>query len=132
MKQRIHLQAFEVVFAILALLGAFTLAGCADSPTKAAAGNPELQAQAIYAEYVIFEETVARIITDPAVPDSAKIGLKNLHAQANPIFEGVHAQWLLIQHLRASSPQDIPDAIIALNQLITQAEPLLRKLKEVR
>lgn len=115
MKHKLNL--FPVLLVML-------LSACSINPV-ATANNPELKAQALYAEYVIAEEGAARAMQDPAVPDQAKRAIQNTHRLTTPPVEAMEAQRKLIASLRITKPDDVPAALLALNDLITAAAPLV-------
>ncbi len=110
-------------FAFLAIL--VLLAGCAESPVKVA-GTPELKAQALYAEYVLSEEAAARLIQDARVPDNVKLAIQSGHRSVNPIVEEIERQRLAIEKLKVEKPEDVAAAILALNDLLLAAGPIVK------
>lgn len=116
-----HLKHYQTAFLALALS---LLAACAVNPVREAQG-PILKAQAIYAEYVIAEEAAAELMQSPQVPDNIKAGIQKVHKAATPAVEAMEAQRVNITKLRITSPEDVPAAVIALNELILAAQPLV-------
>lgn len=106
-----------------------TLAGCAGSPVREAK-DPELKAQAMFGEYVIAEEAVARVIQDPQVPDKVKAALQSGHGDVNPIVEEIERQRQTIARLRVEKPEDVAAAILALNDLILAAQPIVNSFNQ--
>lgn len=109
----------------MALLWAFALTACANDPVVAAK-DPELKAQAVYAEYVIAEEAAAKLMSSTLVPDNIKAGIKQAHAQINPLVEALSEQRELIAFLRINKPEDVAAALLALDQLVTKLGPLVK------
>lgn len=116
---------FGLAFAALLLCVLFlAVHGCATDPVRVAE-SPQARADALFAEFVIHERTVDRLIKDPAVPDSVKMRLKSLDARVAPIAEELDAQSSNITHLKFTKPEDIPAALDALNALLMRAAPLI-------
>jgi hypothetical protein len=114
-------------FAGLMIVAALVaLAGCGASPVVVAQGT-ELKAEALYAEFVLAEEAAARLIKDPNVPSDVKEALQSAHRTLKPLVEELEAQRVLLSALRVTKPDDVPGALLALNDLITQLEPLIKK-----
>jgi hypothetical protein len=111
-------------YALTALLVLF-VAACATDPVVQAK-DVELKAQALFAEYVIAEEAAVVIMRSPDVPDNIKAGIKQAHAQINPLVEALQEQRELIAFLRINKPEDVAAALLALDQLITNLDPLVK------
>jgi hypothetical protein len=109
---------------ILALVTA-----CTTHPVREAQ-TPELKAQALYADYVLAEESAARIMQNPQVPDTIKVELQKAHKEATPVVEELERQRIALSKLRMEGSADLPGAILTLNELITQAAPLVTALTE--
>lgn len=110
-------------FPVAALLAVMMVA-CATDPVRVA-DNPELKAQAAFAEYTIAEERAAALIQSPEVSDSVKATIQQAHARLNPIAEQIESQRKNIAKLRIQKPEDVPGAIEALNALLLEFQPKL-------
>jgi hypothetical protein len=64
---------------------------------------------------------------DANVPDDVKEGIQKAHAAIKPLVEELQAQRVLLGTLRVTKPDDVPGALLALNELILQLEPLIKK-----
>jgi hypothetical protein len=111
----------------MALLCVCALAACA-SPVITV-NDPELKAQALFAEYVIAEEAAVEVMRSTLVPDNIKAGIKHAHAQINPLIEAIHEQREVIAFLRINKPEDVAAAMLVLDQLVTKITPLVRDFK---
>jgi hypothetical protein len=119
-------KAFAPLMFVLVIAFAVTLSGCAGSPV-AAAQSTEAKADALYGEFVLAEEAAARVMQDANVPDDVKEGIQKAHAAIKPLVEELQAQRVLLGTLRVTKPDDVPGALLALNELILQLEPLIKK-----
>lgn len=105
------------------------MTGCTTNPV-AEAESPELKAQALFGEYVIAEEAVARVIQNPQVPDKVKAALQAGHGDVNPIVEEIERQRQAIALLRVEKPEDVAAALLALNDLILAAQPIVNSFNQ--
>jgi hypothetical protein len=114
---------------LVAALYVLAFSACANDPVLRAQ-NVELKAQALFAEYTIAEEAAVAIIKDAGVPDNIKAGIKQAHAQLTPLVEALEAQRATVTLLKIDKPEDVPGALLALNDLIIKLQPLVNSFSK--
>lgn len=110
----------------LALLALALVAACSSQSPVVVAKSTEAKADALYGEYVIAEEAAAKLMVDVNVPDSVKQAIQDAHKAVTPVVEAMHEQRSVLGALRISKPEDVAGALLALDELITKVEPLVR------
>lgn len=106
------------------VLSAMLIVACAHTPNPVGeAQGIELKAQAAYGEWVIAEERMVAILHNAAVPENIKDEMKKIHDALNLRVEQMERQRVNLANLKVSSPEDVPAALLALDEIFKEVRP---------
>lgn len=127
------LNFLHVAWLILCML-AVSGAACAPVNPVAVAETPEQKAYAAYGMFVVFQETAADLVDDPALSDGVKLRIIEAEAQAHVVANGTLDA--INEFLRVKAEFDAGESTEArvqiaannLNDWITRLVPLVNEL----
>lgn len=100
------------------------LTACATEPIWVAK-NSQARADAMYADIVIGQKTILRLLAEPSIPNAVKLKLQAADATIHPIADQIDLASANVTHLKVTSPEDVPAALQALDEILTRAGPLI-------